>query len=87
MVRAAARSIAETPRGLLERSNPVDEQDEALEYEVYGWWRFDTDAEGVRRLGRQWVSMEQLVGMVGGDWQEKVAAFEARVAALTRQFT
>ena len=84
MVRAAARRIAETPRGFLERSNPVEEEDEALEYEVYGWWRFDTDAEGVRRLGRQWLCVEQLVAVE--DWKDAVDKFEARVAKLTQPY-
>ena len=82
---ATARSIAEMPRGIIERSNPVDEEDEKLEYDVYGWWRFDEDAAGVRRLGRQWIAVDQLSGFVEG-WVCAKDAFEARVAKLAERY-
>ena len=44
-----------------DRSNPPpddssdsDNDDCELEYDVYGWFNFDDDKEGVRRLDRQY---------------------------------
>ena len=72
------------PRGLIEASRPVKEEDEVLEYDVYGWYRFDTDEEGVRRLGRQWLCVEQLAG--ARDWEDARDQFQARVAKLTEPY-
>ena len=55
---------------MINRSNPVAIEDEALEYDVYGWFNFDgVDAEGVRRLGRQWVPVEAIAAV--SEWSEK----------------
>ena len=53
------------PRALVDRSNPPpesddDEGDECLEYDVYGWFKFESDADGVQRLDRQWVPLHDL---------------------------
>ena len=32
-----------------------DEGDECIEYDVYGWCKFESGADGVQRLHRQWV--------------------------------
>ena len=75
--RRAASSSAPTPSTTTTRLSST--------YEVYGWWRFEgKDAEGVRRLGRQWVSIEELA--LVEDWEERVEEFEARVEALRRPF-
>ena len=46
------------PRTSRGRSNPVVEKE--LEYEIYGWFRFEDDAEDVKRLGRRWVPVAML---------------------------
>ena len=78
--------IAKPPRGMVARSNPVPaEQKKNLEYFVYGRFRFDeTDAEGVDRLGMQWVPVE---GM-GSDpeWGDKEDEFDDCVRALRQVF-
>ena len=53
------------PRALVDRSNPPpdsddDEGDECIEYDVYGWFKFESDADGVQRLDRQWVPLHDL---------------------------
>ena len=61
------------------------EDDEHLEYLVYGWFKFlDLDAEGVCRLGRQYVSVE---GMAEDKkWVEMEEAFDARVRDMRAPF-
>ena len=47
-------------RRLSDRSNPPpdsDDSDDDLEYDIYGWFNFETDAEGVQRLDRKWVPL------------------------------
>ena len=70
---------------MINRSNPVAIEDEALEYDVYGWFNFDgVDADGVRRLGRQWVPVEGIAAVP--DWSEKEDAFDDRVRELRAPF-
>ena len=48
------------PSTLGDRSNPPpdsDDSDDDLEYDIYGWFNFETDAEGVKRLDRKWVPL------------------------------
>ena len=74
--------MSEIPKGHKERSNPVPSDLECLEYDVYGWYKFEDDADDVRRLGRQWLPLEQLV-MTDG-WEDKIAEYEeAKGAART----
>ena len=56
------RRFSAIPSLWKDRSNPPpddssdsDNDDCELEYDVYGWFNFDDDKEGVRRLDRQWV--------------------------------
>ena len=73
-----ARRNARDPEDEDEASNPVLEEDEELEYLVYGWFKFKlTDAENVKRLGRQWVPVEGMSGVPL--WSEKEDKFDARV--------
>ena len=83
--RALCARIAARPSGVINRSNPVAIGDEALEYDVYGWFNFDgVDAEGVRRLGRQWVPVEAIAAV--SEWSEKEDEFDARVRELRAPF-
>lgn len=66
------------PRCPKERSNPVAEEDKTLEYDVYGWWRFEDDATGVRRLGRQWTPIEEVAAVAGG-WSDEADALDEAV--------
>ena len=67
------------PRALVDRSNPPpesddDEGDGCLEYDVYGWFKFESDADGVQRLDRQWVPLHDLEQAEG--WKAAVLKFE-----------
>ena len=75
------RRLAPIPRDGRDRSNPVEEADQRLEYDVYGWFKFETDAAGVRRLGRQWLGTESCA-MGDCDWNKKLKAFEAKIRQL-----
>ena len=77
MGRLRARRIAKAPRGIVARSNPIAEEARRLEYFVYGKLRFETDAEGVNRLGQQWVPVEQMPEDV--EWGRKEDAFDDAV--------
>ena len=72
------------PRTSRGRSSPVEMEKMELEYDVYGWFKFESDAEGVRRLGRQWVQVEQMAE--DPDWVDKEDEFDARVVDLRRPF-
>ena len=72
------------PTSQLARSNPVDESAEKLEYDTYGWWRFQSDMEGVRRPGRQWAAFEVLALL--DECADKIQAYEDAVAGKRAPF-
>ena len=81
------RRLSPIPTDFRERSNPPPESDddeEELEYDVYGWYRFDSDAEGVRRLDRQWVPLA--LAATAEDWEAMVEAFETKMQGLRGAF-
>ena len=66
----------------MDRSNPPrdsddDEGDECIEYDVYGWFKFESDAHGVQRLDRQWVPLHDLEQAEG--WEAAVLKLEERL--------
>ena len=61
------------------------EEDKKLEYDVYGWWRFEDDATGVRRLGRQWTALEEVAGVVSG-WSDEADALDEAVVEARAAF-
>ena len=70
-----AHRLSVIPRALVDRSNPPpdsddDEGDECIEYDVYGWFKFESDADGVQRLDRQWVPLHDLEQAEG--WEAAV---------------
>ena len=71
-----AHRLSVTPRALVDRSNPPpdsddDEGDECIEYDVYGWFKFESDADGVQRLDRQWAAARPGAGRrLGGGGSE-----------------
>ena len=70
------------PRALVDRSNPPpdsddDEGDKCIEYDVYGWFKFESDADGVQRLDRQWVPLHDLEQAEG--WEAAVLKLEERL--------
>ena len=70
-----ARRLAKRPRGTIAQSNPVPEAKRALEYLVYGRFTFkETDADGVERLGTEWVPVEQMPA--DPYWGEKEDKFD-----------
>ena len=56
---------------------PVDEDDEKLEYDVYGKFKFAHEPPGVCALGRAWVSVAELAAVAG--WTEKEEEYDDRV--------
>ena len=70
------------PRTLVDRSNSPpesddEEGDEGVEYDVYGWFKFKSDADGVRRLDRQWVPLHDLEQAEG--WKAAVLKLEEKL--------
>ena len=77
-----AHRLSVIPRALVDRSNPPpdsddDEGDECIEYDVYGWFKFESDADGVQRLDRQWVPLHDLEQAEG--WEAAVLKLEERL--------
>ena len=70
--------LSSIPPSNLLRSNPPESDDEdEPEYDIYGWYNFDADAEGVKRLDRQWVPLELAVAAEG--WEDALEAFKEKV--------
>ena len=61
----------------LDDSSDSDNDDCELEYDVYGWFNFDDDKEGVRRLDRQWVPLGLAAAAEG--WEDALEAFKEKV--------
>ena len=79
---AWAHRLSVIPRALVDRSNPPpdsddDEGDECIEYDLYGWFKFESDADGVQRLDRQWVPLHDLQQAEG--WEAAVLKLEERL--------
>ena len=65
-----------------DRSNPPpasddDDGDDLIEFDVYGWFKFESDADGVRRLDRQWVALHDLEQAEG--WEAAVQRLEEKL--------
>lgn len=77
------RRFSAIPSLSKDRSNPPpdssdsDNDDCELEYDVYGWFNFDDDKEGVRRLDRQWVLLGAAAAASG--WEDAVQAYEEKI--------
>ena len=80
----ARRICGDIPDTLLEQRVPVPEEEEVLEYDVYGRYKFEHEPEGVFALGRAWVSVEALA--LAENWADEKEAFAERVSALRKPF-
>ena len=73
-----AHRLSAIAPSFLERSNPPEsDDDEEPEYDIYGWFNFESDAPGVKRLDRQWVQLPLAVEAEG--WEEALEAFKEKV--------
>ena len=54
-----------------------DEGDECIEYDLYGWLQFESHADGVQRLDRQWEPPHDLEQAEG--WEAAVLKLEERL--------
>ena len=59
-------------------------KDDDLEYDIYGWFNFETDAEGVQRLDRKWVPLA--AAAAAEDFSDALDAYEARLEAKKKDF-
>ena len=73
--------IARRPPNARARSNPVPENKRALDYLVYGKFRFKhSDSKGVDRLGTEWVPVEKIAKQK--DWGKIEDKFDETVRAM-----
>ena len=75
------------PSTLGDRSNPPpdsDDSDDDLEYDIYGWFNFETDAEGVQRLDRKWVPLA--AAAAAEDFSDALDAYEERLEGKKKDF-
>lgn len=82
--RAARRTCGDIPLSLREQRVPVSEEEEVLEYDVYGKFKFEGEPAGVFALGRAWVEIEELA--TADNWDDHEEAFDARVIAMRKAF-
>ena len=77
----AISNRADAARG---RGNPPPSpEEEEIEYDTYGWFNFDSDAEGVRRLDRQWVSAHALALVDAAGWKAAVDVWHKKVTPMS----
>jgi hypothetical protein len=80
-------SIARRARERLDRESEVSKEALALEFLVYGKFKFERrDKKGVFRFGTEWVSVET-VALQCRDWQVHEEKFERRARKLRAPFT
>ena len=53
-------------------------------YDIYGWFNFETDAEGVQRLDRKWVPLA--AAAAAEDFSDALDAYEARLEAKKKDY-
>ena len=71
--------FSKIPPTLIGRSRPPpdsDDDDDVAEYDAYGWFKFESDPEGVRRLDRQWLPYHDLALAQGffealDEWEQR----------------
>ena len=63
----------------------MNEEDERLEYRIYGHFKFEHEADGVFAIARQWVSVEHAAGQCI-NWEQKKDEFDGRTDALSEPF-
>ena len=83
-VAVARRTWGEIKPTLLEQRVPVPKEDEKLEYDVYGKFKFLGEPAGVFALGRAWVTIAELA--TAENWDDDEEEFDARVIALRKPF-
>lgn len=81
----AHRTAGDIPLTLLEQRQPVDDENERLEYEIYGHFKFPHEADSVYAIGRQWVSVAHAAGQCT-NWEQKKDEFDGRTDALSEPF-
>ena len=81
----AHRTAGDIPLTLLEQRQPVDDENECLEYEIYGHFKFPHEADSVYAIGRQWVSVAHAAGQCT-NWERKKDEFDNRTDALSEPF-
>ena len=62
----------------------MPEDEEELEYNVYGLWKFEHEPDGVFALGRAWIGIELLAMTENSDSTED--RFDERVLTLREPF-
>ena len=83
-VPAARRTCGAIPATVLEQRVPVPEDEEELEFDVYGRYKFEHEPAGVDALGRAWVPVEVIAA--AENWEDEEAAFVERVSVLSAPF-
>ena len=73
------RRWGSTPPSLIEQRVPLPEDEQELQYEVYGWFKFENEPEGVKALGRQWLPAAQVAAVQG--FADKADSFDGTVTS------
>ena len=63
----------------------MDDENECLEYEIYGHFKFPHETDSVYAIGRQWVSVAHAAGQCT-NWEQKKYEFDGRTDALSEPF-
>ena len=74
--------MSKIPRTRRERRNPLDQEEKALEYDVYGKFEFEL-APGKKskaEWGRRWCQVVECAGVLG--WADDLAEFETELKAM-----
>ena len=72
-------------QGESSRLKTIALENECLEYEIYGHFKFPHEADSVYAIGRQWVSVAHAAGQCT-NWEQKKDEFDGRTDALSAPF-
>ena len=63
----------------------MDDEDEVLEYDVYGHFKFEHEPDGVFAIGRKWVTVEHAAAWCT-NWDLKKDEVDERTDKLSEPF-
>ena len=74
--------ISREPR---ERRNPLDKEEKALDYDVYGKFEYElgNGKKSKPEWGRRWCAVVECAGVLG--WEEELAGFEEELKEMREE--
>ena len=73
------------PREPRQRRNPLDKEEKALDYDVYGKFEFELEngKKSKPEWGRRWCAVVECAGVLG--WEDELAQFEEELKEMREE--